>query len=154
MCIVVAESENQVSDPSEDPYSHMIGVSVMELMVLEVHLLLFQGNCPSWPPPLDQHFALTWPSQLQFLHLGWELVWNTTLESLPPELSPCLLLHSVLRHDMTTFGSRIPSKVPITGSQEGDSMDRVKTPQQIVHPWYPPLILHRPLVVFAIQLYV
>jgi len=41
------------------------------------------------------------------------------LGSLPVDVSPCLLLHLVLRHEMTTFGSSTPPRVPMTGSQEG-----------------------------------
>src|SRR5882724_9921455 len=68
-----------------------------------------------------------WPTQLQFLHLSWELVWNTTFESLLLEVSPCLLLHLLLRHKMTTFRSRTPPRVPMMGPLEGVSIDKVIT---------------------------
>ena len=75
-----------------------------------------------------QHFTLMCPVQLQFLHFRWVLVWNTTFKFLLMEVSPCLWLHSVLRCEITTFGSRIPLKVPMMGSHEGIGIDRVITP--------------------------
>src|SRR5882724_11942616 len=69
------------------------------------------------------------PVWWQFSHLSCVPVWNTTSEPFPVEVSPCLLLHSVLRHEMATFGSRTPPRVPTTGSKEGVGIDKVMTPE-------------------------
>ena len=122
--VVATELANQNSGLPVDPYVHTIGASEMELTVLAVHVSHLHGNWPSWPPPFDQHFALTWPDRLQFSHFGQVPVWNTTFGSLLEVVSPCLLLHLVLRCKITTFGSRTPPEVPMMGSHKGVGMDR------------------------------
>jgi len=89
------------------------------------------GYWPSWPLPFTKHLIFVWSDQLQLSHFIDDLflVWKTTFTSLLIEVSPCLLLHSVLRHEMTIFGSITPPRVPITGSQDGVSMDNLMTPQ-------------------------
>jgi len=62
--------------------------------------------------------------------------------SLLVEVSPCLLLHSVLRREMTIFGSNTPPRVPMTGSQDGVGMDNVMTPVNKALVMPTPSLLH------------
>jgi len=108
-CIVAAESANQTSGLPLDPYVHTIGVLEIELNCWRFVCLVSMG-IGLLGHPLLTNIALTWPEPVfnstsvgcQFgntIFLG--LAWSG--ESLSPA-------HSVMRREITIFGSRTPAK--------------------------------------------